>query len=68
MAAKAKVKAKAPLEWDPDDDMPPVKDPYPEFEDEGFEIALAMGVKPEQVTEPDRTKYKAWLAARARRN
>lgn len=68
MAGKAKVEAKAPLEWDPTDDMPPIKDPYPEFEDEGFDIAYAMKIRPEQMTEPDRTKYKAWLAARAKRD
>lgn len=66
MGRKGKGKAPVP-DWNPTDDMP-VDNPYPEFEDELFEGVHASGIKPEQVTEPDRTKYMAWLAARAKRS
>ncbi len=55
-------------DYDPEDKLPGIEDPYPEFRDELYEGYVASGITPEMLTEPGRTEYKAWLAARAKRN
>jgi len=44
------------------DDLPEKTEyPYPEFEDEMYEGLKDDGVKPENLREPYRSEFKAWL-------